>query len=191
MERALKSLVEADLVEKMVFVGGPRQVGKTTLSLSFLPNRSEGHPAYLNWDHPATRRLLLQGGLPGGENLLVFDEIHKYKGWRNLIKGFYDTNKTRCRFLVTGSARLDHYRKGGGFAPREISLPPVASPVACRAPRRRFCWHFGSVAPVWRIPRAISRCERQALEEVATGAHQPCGAGGFAVFGAGQRGGAD
>jgi predicted AAA+ superfamily ATPase len=113
MERALKSLVEADLVEKMVFVGGPRQVGKTTLSLSFLPNRSEGHPAYLNWDHPATRRLLLQGGLPSGEDLLVFDEIHKYKGWRNLIKGFYDTNKTRCRFLVTGSARLDHYRKGG------------------------------------------------------------------------------
>ena len=113
MKRALKSVVETDLGEKMVFVGGPRQVGKTTLALSFLPQESEGHPAYLNWDHPATRRLLLQGGLPGGEALLVFDEIHKFKGWRNLIKGFYDTNKSHCRFLVTGSARLDHYRKGG------------------------------------------------------------------------------
>jgi predicted AAA+ superfamily ATPase len=73
MKRALKSVVEADLGEKMVFVGGPRQVGKTTLALSFLPQESEGHPAYLNWDHPATRRLLLQGGLPGGEGLLGFD----------------------------------------------------------------------------------------------------------------------
>jgi len=113
MERAIKTWVERDLAEKMVFVGGPRQVGKTTLAVSFLPRGSESDPCYLNWDHAGTRKLLLGGGLPGGGEAVVFDEIHKYKGWRNLVKGFYDTNKSSRKFLVTGSARLDHYRKGG------------------------------------------------------------------------------
>jgi predicted AAA+ superfamily ATPase len=57
--------------------------------------------------------MLLGGGLPSGGEVVVLDEIHKYKGWRNLVKGFYDTNKSSRKFLVTGSARLDHYRKGG------------------------------------------------------------------------------
>jgi predicted AAA+ superfamily ATPase len=113
MERAIKSWVERDLAEKMVFVGGPRQVGKTTLAVSFLPGGTESNPCYLNWDHPGTRKLLMGGGLPGGDGVVVFDEIHKYKGWRNLVKGFYDTNKSSRKFLVTGSARLDHDRKGG------------------------------------------------------------------------------
>jgi hypothetical protein len=88
MERAIKSWVERDLAEKMVFVGGPRQVGKTTLAVSFLPGGTESDPCYLNWDHPGTRKLLLGGGLPGGDGVVVFDEIYKYKGWRNLVKGF-------------------------------------------------------------------------------------------------------
>lgn len=113
MDRYLKASVLEDLREKMVFLGGPRQVGKTTVALSLLDGGTERHPAYLNWDDRAARKALLQGALPSGESLLVLDEIHKYKGWRNLVKGFYDRNKTTCRFLVTGSARLDHYRRGG------------------------------------------------------------------------------
>ena len=113
MERYLKTAVVEDLKEKMVFLGGPRQVGKTTLALSLLKNGSEEHPAYLNWDDSATRKALLQGTLPSGEELVVLDEIHKYKKWRNLVKGFYDLNKSRRHFLVTGSAKLDHYRRGG------------------------------------------------------------------------------
>jgi predicted AAA+ superfamily ATPase len=97
----------------MVFVGGPRQVGKTTLALSLLENANETNPAYLNWDNPASRKMLLQGALPSGERLVIIDEIHKYKGWRNLVKGFYDTHKSSRQFLITGSARLDHYRRGG------------------------------------------------------------------------------
>lgn len=112
-ERYLKEAIEQDLQEKMVFVGGPRQVGKTTLALGFLKGGSETHPAYLNWDDLATRRMILQGTLPGGQDLVIFDEIHKHKEWRNLVKGFYDTGKSKHRFLVTGSARLDHYRRGG------------------------------------------------------------------------------
>ena len=113
MNRAMRSDVASDLGEKMVFVGGPRQVGKTTLALSFLESGSESDPCYLNWDHPSARKMLLGGGLPSGGEVVVLDEIHKYKGWRNLVKGFYDTNKSSRKFLVTGSARLDHYRKGG------------------------------------------------------------------------------
>ncbi|MDD5600005.1 MAG: AAA family ATPase [Victivallaceae bacterium] len=113
MERYLKDTLVEDLAEKMVFLGGPRQVGKTTLALSLLAGGSENHTAYLNWDNPASRRMLLQGALPGGERLIILDEIHKYKGWRNLVKGFYDTNKSSRQFLITGSARLDHYRRGG------------------------------------------------------------------------------
>ncbi len=113
MNRYLRESIEQDLNEKMVFMGGPRQVGKTTLALSYLEEGREAHPAYLNWDNIATRRTILDGALPANQDLLIFDEIHKYKGWRNLIKGFYDTSKSTRRFLVTGSARLDHYRRGG------------------------------------------------------------------------------
>ncbi|MFA6294746.1 MAG: AAA family ATPase [Victivallales bacterium] len=113
MERYLKTAISEDLGEKMVFMGGPRQVGKTTLALSLLADGNETNPAYLNWDNPASRKMLLQGALPSGERLVIIDEIHKYKGWRNLVKGFYDTYKSSRQFLITGSARLDHYRRGG------------------------------------------------------------------------------
>lgn len=113
MKRYLEEAVRADLDGKMVFIGGPRQVGKTTLALGVLGADSESHPAYLNWDSIATRKLLLGGSLPAEQPLIVLDEIHKYKGWRNLVKGLYDLNKTSRRFLVTGSAKLDYYRRGG------------------------------------------------------------------------------
>ena len=111
--RYLKNPVIEDLKNKMVFVGGPRQVGKTTFALTFLPESSEKHPAYLNWNDISARNNLLKGELPGGEKLLILDEIHKFSGWRSLIKGFYDTNRSERSFIITGSARLDYYRKGG------------------------------------------------------------------------------
>ena len=112
VERYLGKNIRRDLAEKMVLVGGPRQVGKTTLALHLLGAKNEEHPAYCSWDDIPTGRSLLQGILPD-EPMCVFDEIHKYKGWRNLLKGFYDRHKSKHRFLVTGSARLDHYRRGG------------------------------------------------------------------------------
>lgn len=97
----------------MVFLGGPRQVGKTTLAQSLIPRFKDGHPAYLNWDSISSRRKILNQDWPAKEKLIIFDEIHKYKNWRNLVKGYYDNLKQTHHFLVTGSARLDHYRKGG------------------------------------------------------------------------------
>lgn len=103
-----------DLKEKMVFIGGPQQVGKTTLSLFCLGKEAtEKHPGYFNWDAIENRKELLQGQLPKKQKLIVLDEIHKYPKWRNLVKGFYDTEKSDKKFLITGSARLDYYRKGG------------------------------------------------------------------------------
>lgn len=100
-----------DLKEKLLFIGGPRQVGKTTLALHLLGENAES-PAYLNWDVASHRRRILAGELPP-DRLLIFDEIHKYARWRGLLKGFYDENFPRRNALVTGSAKLDHYRKGG------------------------------------------------------------------------------
>lgn len=111
--RYLKHPIAADLSSKMVFIGGPRQVGKTTLSLGFLSPASEKNPAYLNWDRVLDRSLILKDQIPLSEPLIVFDEIHKYRNWRSLMKGLYDKNKSENQFLVTGSARLDHFRKGG------------------------------------------------------------------------------
>lgn len=98
--------VERDLARKMVFVGGPRQVGKTTLARQLLAGRS-GH---LSWDISEDRERILRRELPAGG--LVFDELHKYRRWRNYLKGLYDRGEGP-RILVTGSARLDVYRFGG------------------------------------------------------------------------------
>lgn len=113
VKRYLEDAIRRDLREKMVFLGGPRQVGKTTVAFHLLGNADESHPAYLNWDSPTAKPMILKGELPSDERRVVLDEIHKYKGWRNLVKGFYDQYKSRREFLVTGSARLDFYRRGG------------------------------------------------------------------------------
>jgi len=111
--RYIKKSVENDLFDRMVFIGGPQQVGKTTFALSFLPDSNEHHPAYLNWDDIFNRSAILKGELPPNQKHIVLDEIHKFAGWRNLVKGFYDTNKSKISFIITGSARLDYYSKGG------------------------------------------------------------------------------
>jgi uncharacterized protein len=112
--RYLAPEIAAALESKMAFIGGPRQVGKTTLALSLLaPNATERHPAYLNWDDPKIPPRLRRGELPVDESVVILDEIHKYARWRNLVKGLYDTERSSRRIVVTGSARLDHYRKGG------------------------------------------------------------------------------
>lgn len=108
--RYLTKFIAQDLQKKMVFLGGPRQVGKTTLAMSLLEHQ-RGH--YFNWDRLKDQKLILEERWTDEENLLIFDEIHRYRKWKNLIKGFYDTQKTKHQFLVTGSARLDVCRRGG------------------------------------------------------------------------------
>jgi len=101
-----------DLENKMVFIGGPRQVGKTTLAKWVLENH---HPSgrYFNWDFDEDRRDILKKRWSSKNDLLVFDELHKYPRWKSWIKGVYDVMGERHSILVTGSARLDVYRRGG------------------------------------------------------------------------------
>lgn len=110
--RYLTPYIQADLKKKMVFLSGPRQAGKTTVALSLLGG-DESHPGYFNWDHLEDQKKLLSLQLPADQKFIVLDEIHKYKRWRNWLKGLYDKTKSRREYLVTGSARLDLYRRGG------------------------------------------------------------------------------
>lgn len=111
-DRYLHPAILTDLKEKMVFLGGPRQVGKTTLA-QFLGKKDYKSYAYLNWDNRQDRKRILAGEFQADAGLIIFDEIHKYKKWKNYIKGEFDTQKNRFHILVTGSARLDLYRRGG------------------------------------------------------------------------------
>ena len=101
-----------DLRKKMVFVGGPRQVGKTTLAKALLSERfPEGR--YLNWDYDEDRQDILQKKWSRDNSLLVLDELHKFPKWKRWIKGIYDVSHEIHSFLITGSARLDIYRQDG------------------------------------------------------------------------------
>lgn len=102
---------------QMAFVSGPRQVGKTTAC------RSIGD-VYLNWDNTDDRRQMLPGPaalaaalhldrLRERHPIAVLDELHKYTKWKSLLKGFFDTHGDRVRLIVTGSSRLDVFRRGG------------------------------------------------------------------------------
>ena len=112
-KRYLKLYIKEDLNHKMVFLYGPRQVGKTTLSLNLLKNGKDSHPAYFNWDYKPDRKKILEEMFPPHEKILIFDEIHKYSRWRNLLKGLYDKQKSKRKFLITGSGNLKHYNRGG------------------------------------------------------------------------------
>lgn len=101
-----------DLRSKMVFISGPRQVGKTTLAKGIL---SSDFPSgrYLDWDLDEDRQDILKKRWDRDDRLLVFDELHKFPKWKTWIKGVYDVSHLSHAFLVTGSARLDIYRRGG------------------------------------------------------------------------------
>lgn len=102
---------------QMAFVSGPRQVGKTTACRSLAD-------VYLNWDNADDRRVILRGPTALAEAVgldqlrsrppvAVLDEVHKHAKWKQLVKGFFDTYGDRVRLMVTGSSRLDVFRRGG------------------------------------------------------------------------------
>jgi predicted AAA+ superfamily ATPase len=113
LKRNIEGHILKDLRDKMVFISGPRQVGKTTLSKQIGHQFFPGKYHYLNWDNRQDRKHIISGLLPAGNDLLIFDEIHKYRNWKNYLKGEYDKYQDKFKILVTGSARLDIYKKGG------------------------------------------------------------------------------
>lgn len=104
---------------KMAFVSGPRQAGKTTMAKNMLKSRKQGY--YYNWDETVFRKQWVKNPASvlskilystHAKPLVILDEIHKAKTWKRSIKGIYDTLVEPCDILVTGSARLNVYRKG-------------------------------------------------------------------------------
>jgi predicted AAA+ superfamily ATPase len=106
---------------KMIFLSGPRQVGKTTFATNRLKETGDSE-LYFNWDDPYVRKEysrnphFLKAFVAKSKNpmpLVVFDEIHKHKNWKNILKGLYDTHKNEAQLMITGSARLDYFRSSG------------------------------------------------------------------------------
>lgn len=97
-----------DLQKKPVLLSGPRQVGKTTLSQSLLPQYQ-----YLNYDSLDDRKILNDRSWDRSKKLIIFDEIHKMRNWKSWFKGIYDKEKGKNQFLITGSARMDLIKKVG------------------------------------------------------------------------------
>ena len=123
MQRLYSKQITTELFEnrQMLFVSGPRQVGKTTIA-KHLCQEHKGH--YLNWDDVDHRQLILAGTnalvsvfgldqLREQKPLIIFDELHKFRHWKDFLKGFYDRYEQQVHILVTGSARLDIFNKGG------------------------------------------------------------------------------
>ncbi len=121
MKRRYEALISDHLLKnrQMVFLSGPRQVGKTTTAKSCIG--SDG--AYLNWDKEADQMLFVDGADAIAKTLkldspaearsrVVFDELHRYPKWKSFLKGFYDVYGEECRVIVTGSARLDIFKHG-------------------------------------------------------------------------------
>ena len=151
------------LYRQMVFLSGPRQVGKTALARCFATD-------YLNWETKDVRQLVLKGAKAVGESLglpqedsakriLVFDEIHRYSKWKGFLKGFFDLYEKQVRIFATGSARLDVYKRGGDsmmgrYFPYRIHPLSVAELVDPAIPDEK---------KVTRMPRAITDDQWESL----------------------------
>ncbi len=110
--RNLEAILISDLKKKMVMIAGPRQCGKTTLAKS-IARKFDKNFTYYNWDIETDKRLILQRELNAGSKLWVLDELHKFRKWRNWLKGLFDQHHPEHAFLVTGSAMLDAFSRGG------------------------------------------------------------------------------
>lgn len=115
--RYLYEHIDNLITKKMLFLTGPRQVGKSELLKAWL-NETGG--SYFSYDIVEDRtKLLSTQDWPSilkentRSSIIGVDEFHKYSRWKNYLKGVFDKNKEALKIFVTGSARLDYFRRGG------------------------------------------------------------------------------
>ena len=153
------------MYRQMVFLSGPRQVGKTTLARTFSTN-------YLNWEEKETRLLIMKGARAVGNSLaldegrdsgkiVVFDEIHRFQKWKSFLKGFFDIYEKSAKIFATGSAKMDVYKRGGDsmmgrYFPYRIHPFSVAELLSQSIPDEK---------TIVRPPRKIADSEWSALLE--------------------------
>ena len=127
MNRIYTSLIKTHLTKdrQIIFLSGPRQIGKTTLSRLIKEGWGENNSYYFNWDNRDHRQLIISGEstlanylnikpiVGQQKKLVIFDELHKLKLWKQFLKGFFDTYEEFLQIIVTGSARLDLYKSQG------------------------------------------------------------------------------
>ena len=111
MFRKQQTQIIKDLEKKIVFIVGPRQVGKTWLAKEVAKMFPKS--MLLNYDSFEDRQIIQTETWANSTELLIFDELHKMKNWKNFLKGVFDTKPTNQKILVTGSARLDTFRQSG------------------------------------------------------------------------------
>ena len=163
--RIYDSLVADHLARnrQMAFISGPRQVGKTTAC------RRQADIC-INWDNLDARALILAGPgriadrlglhrLAETPPVVLFDELHKFPRWKQFLKGFFDAYADQARLLVTGSSRLDIYRRGGDslmgrYFPYRMHPFSVAEASAQDLP---------DAERILRPPRAIAEADFNAL----------------------------
>ena len=115
VQRYLQNSIAGDALTdmKMAFISGPRQVGKTCLAKRCIVSGAN----YFNWDATEFKQIWIRSPLKAIEGVdsgpVVFDELHKYPHWKSSLKGLYDHVGGQVPIIVTGSARLDLYKKGG------------------------------------------------------------------------------
>lgn len=111
MQRLQSRFIKKDLAKKIVLIVGPRQVGKTYLAKQIA--KEYDSPVYLNFDNLEDRQMMQQFAWMHKTDLLILDELHKMPGWKNYLKGLFDTKPEHLHIIVTGSARLEVFNKIG------------------------------------------------------------------------------
>lgn len=170
MRREQTEAIAADLGKKMVFLSGPRQVGKSWLARSIMERYAR--PRYLNWDNSQDREIIRRQAWSVSTDLLVLDEIHKMEGWKRHVKGIWDSRPEGLSVLVTGSARLETFRRSGDslagryFSHRLLPFTPAeAFRIGETRPLSRFIERGGFPEP-WLAESAddAGRWRRQYLD---------------------------
>lgn len=132
--------------KSMVMLAGPRQSGKTTFARD-IAAKAYTDTVYFNWDQAKDKQRFIADPLffskeprssLSSKPLVILDEIHKYRNWKNYLKGIYDQFSREYQFLVTGSGRLEFSRKAGdSLAGRFLKFHIFPLTLAELSPRRR------------------------------------------------------